>query len=84
MSKLRCLDHPDQQCVCSNQDIREQERAAAIKLWERQGRLVPTCPSCREIYEFAGMPAMAWVPNHQPSDACESGKRSHCTCDMCF
>jgi hypothetical protein len=23
-------------------------------------------------------------PSHDPSTRCESGKRSHCTCDTCF
>jgi hypothetical protein len=24
------------------------------------------------------------MPPHDPSPRCESGKRSHCTCDVCF
>jgi hypothetical protein len=24
------------------------------------------------------------MPSHTPSDRCESGKRPHCTCDLCY
>lgn len=24
------------------------------------------------------------MPKHDPSPRCESGKRPHCTCDICF
>jgi len=24
------------------------------------------------------------MPSHTPSERCESGKRPHCTCDICF
>lgn len=24
------------------------------------------------------------MPSHTPSERCESGKRPHCTCDVCF
>ena len=37
----------------------------------------PNCKSCREYSVFGG-------PRHGNSIFCQSGKRPHCTCDMCF
>lgn len=34
----------------------------------------PGCVSCTETMG----------PRHMASDACESGKRPHCSCDECF
>lgn len=49
---------------------------------ERLGSLVPGCPACQEFYDHPeGDP---FAPLHRASDACESGKRPHCTCDACF
>jgi len=36
---------------------------------------------CRYCDENRGVP---FTPYHDPSPYCESGKRPHCTCDICF
>lgn len=37
------------------------------------------CATCAELATSS-----QWGPPHDPSPRCESGKRPHCTCDMCF
>jgi hypothetical protein len=37
-------------------------------------------PSCQFCIEHEGQMA----PPHNPSPNCQSGKRPHCTCDLCF
>jgi len=36
------------------------------------------CPTCAELARGS------FGPPHDPSPRCESGKRNHCTCDICF
>lgn len=36
------------------------------------------CPTCAELAQGS------FGPYHDPSPRCESGKRPHCTCDICF
>jgi len=36
------------------------------------------CPTCAELARGS------FGPSHDPSARCESGKRPHCTCDICF
>lgn len=36
---------------------------------------------CAYCDEYGGE---AMMPSHTPSPRCESGKRPHCTCDICF
>lgn len=36
------------------------------------------CMTCAEIARGS------FGPSHDPSPRCESGKRPHCTCDICF
>lgn len=36
------------------------------------------CPTCAELARGS------FGPSHDPSPRCESGKRPHCTCDICF
>jgi hypothetical protein len=36
------------------------------------------CPTCAELARGS------FGPSHEPSPRCESGKRPHCTCDICF
>jgi hypothetical protein len=36
------------------------------------------CPACAELARGS------FGPSHDPSPRCESGKRPHCTCDVCF
>ncbi len=43
------------------------------RFWVEEG-----CPSCAR--EVKG----GFFPPHDASSRCESGKRSHCTCDTCF
>jgi hypothetical protein len=40
--------------------------------------LVAGCPTC-DAHKPGEM-----MPNHEASPYCESGKRAHCTCDVCF
>ena len=60
------------------------KREEMIKRWESEGRLSPTCPGCKEFYDYPGLPIDVFAPSHKPSGGCESGKRPHCTCDYCF
>lgn len=36
------------------------------------------CETCAELARGS------FGPSHDPSPRCESGKRPHCTCDICF
>jgi len=36
------------------------------------------CQTCAEIAQGG------FGPSHDPSPRCESGKRPHCVCDVCF
>lgn len=65
-------------------------RLAEIQRLEALGFLDPSCPSCQK-YEYPFLrdewqPGMSrpMSPSHKPSPHCESGKRPHCTCDLCF
>ncbi len=42
-------------------------------LWE--------CAACGSICKSC---AEGWLPSHEASKGCQSGKRPHCTCDTCF
>lgn len=48
---------------------------AIAKFGEDQGH--PGCRSCLEFSVFGG-------PRHQASDRCQSGKRNHCSCGICW
>lgn len=61
-----------------------ESRAAMILRWEREGRLDPNCPGCREFYESPLLPVDVFAPGHKASSGCESGKRAHCTCPCCW
>lgn len=63
---------------------RPETREEMISRWEKEGRLDPICPGCREFYESPKFPTDVFAPNHKASNGCESGKRPHCTCDTCF
>ena len=60
-----------------------EERIARL---EQLGYLDPNCKTCVEIfypaYKHGYM--IVFTPSHKPSRRCESGKRPHCTCDVCF
>ena len=62
----------------------EETRQEAIARWEREGRLDPTCQGCEPFYASTGMPWDVMQPRHKASLLCESGKRAHCTCGVCW
>ena len=67
-----------------NEDIDEAPSERIARL-EKIGYLDPNCKSCQEIFYPAYWKGMTpFAPSHKPSDRCESGKRPHCTCDVCF
>lgn len=57
------------------------------RVWVTKGRrdgrestdLYVTCPQCKVIKAQGG-----FGPNHRASMRCESGRRPHCTCAICF
>ena len=56
-----------------------------ISRLEELGYIVPDCKTCQEIfYSAVRNGQIAFGPRHIPSSRCESGKRPHCTCDVCF
>jgi hypothetical protein len=64
--------------VVKASDETHAERLARL---EADGRIDPKCAGCREWYERDAYP---YVPSHNASKSCESGKRNHCTCDRCW
>ena len=62
----------------------DETRDEQIARWEREGMLDPACPGCAEVYRNPGLPSAVFAPRHKASSRCESGKRAHCTCDICF
>ena len=44
------------------------------------GKQESTCRTCRETQRDPSH----FGPYHDASPRCESGKRSHCSCDTCF
>lgn len=69
----------DSQDVLSNGET----RAALFARWESRGTVDPSCRGCREFYAAAD-PLRVCAPNHVASSYCESGKRAHCTCEVCW
>lgn len=59
------------------------DRPQIIARMEASGALVPTCQACVEFYETPD-PRDTFAPRHQASARCQSGRRSHCSCDTCF
>lgn len=57
-------------------------REQMIARLESIGQLDPHCLGCVE--QYAAAPNRVYGPSHRPSTRCESGQRSHCTCDVCF
>ena len=66
-----------------NKDIEER-----IKLLEDEKFIDPACRMCRKIFYPSLIKGMKFsnifAPRHKASNRCESGKESHCTCDVCF
>jgi cytosine/adenosine deaminase-related metal-dependent hydrolase len=75
-------DYPRKRCVECLATTHE-TRAQVIARLERLGSLEPGCPGCAELYA-APNPLAVCAPRHTASRRCESGKRAHCTCDVCF
>lgn len=56
-----------------------------IRELEASGDLDPDCQSCRaDHYPVLERGEVPFAPRHRASNRCESGKRPHCTCDVCF
>ena len=57
-----------------------------ISRFEKIGYLDPNCKSCQEIFypAYRKGDMSVFAPRHKASERCESGKRPHCTCDVCF
>lgn len=57
-------------------DLTQEER------YLKTGHLAPSgeCSMC-DRFRTGDDPMM---PHHEASDRCQSGKRSHCTCDTCY
>lgn len=45
-----------------------------------QGVIVEGCKGCEVFFREPG----AFAPRHKASSMCRSGKRSHCTCPVCW
>lgn len=63
-------------------DGKTETRDEKIARLEADGRLDPNCPGCASAYAHPTVSPFA--PHHEASDRCESGKRSHCTCPVCW
>jgi hypothetical protein len=50
---------------------------AVLTQFGRWDKRHPTCVQCRWASVFGG-------PSHEGSNYCRSGKRAHCSCDLCF
>jgi hypothetical protein len=59
---------------------RSETKEQRIERQEREGTIVRDCAGCQVFFDNPD----AMGPSHKASDRCESGKRSHCTCDTCF
>lgn len=55
---------------------------------ETQGLISSTCQTCAKVFyphlRRGKKLTDIFAPGHKPSSRCESGKRPHCTCDVCF
>jgi hypothetical protein len=59
-------------------------RSEALARWELMGWLEPGCPGCRVFYDSPAMPFDVHEPRHRASSGCESGCKTHGTCEMCW
>lgn len=59
-----------------------------IRALESKNLLDPSCKTCNEefypLLNEGRKMSQINAPSHKASDACESGKHSHCSCDVCF
>ena len=60
----------------------EQSKLSAFELHELTGQAAkyPDCKTCQRYLEEGKY----FSPRHEASRFCGSGKRDHCTCDLCF
>ena len=59
-----------------------------IEEMEKLGFINSTCKTCQNVFYPGLLKGMLlsniFAPSHKASNRCESGKRPHCTCDVCF
>lgn len=81
LDKMVCA-YGDQYCPCQDGDACHYEWSKGSPPSphpkHRYRRPIGECVTC-DSNRNDGM-----MPSHTPSDRCESGKRQHCTCDVCF
>ena len=53
------------------------------KLGMTPGKYPPENPDCAECRKYSEE-KITFHPRHTPSSYCESGKRPHCTCPICW
>ena len=59
-------------------------RAEIVAAMESDGDMVPGCHGCAERYAAEDPQGGVFAPRHKASARCESGRRPHCTCDVCW
>lgn len=64
----------------------ERTPAELIAYLQSIGELDPTCQMCIRLFypELIAGQGMPFAPGHKASRNCESGKRPHCSCSVCF
>lgn len=58
-----------------------------LERWRLSGLYDPECPGCKAFKGAVDRNQLPWTvfaPSHTASPLCESGSRTHCTCDRCF
>lgn len=55
-----------------------------VERLEAVGSIDPECAACRDYFYGAENPLNVMAPRHKASSRCESGKRLHCTCPVCW
>lgn len=60
-----------------------ERRDEVLERWERSGIIERGCKGCQDFYD-AKDPYCVFAPRHTASVRCESGKKPHCTCAICF
>lgn len=69
-----------------NNPVLRETREQCLTRLEASGDLDPTCSGCLERYSAPTRDAIfaVFAPHHKASSRCESGKRPHCSCGVCF
>ncbi len=63
--------------LVSHAEVDDPARREAAEFLKAEVDYHADCPTCRSSHGKFG-------PRHRASAACESGRRSHCSCDRCF